>query len=465
MTLDGTAVDVRLSDRIDEVAETLTPTSGEDVLDAAGGAVLPGLHDHHVHLYSAAAAATSIRVGPPQVRDRAALVAALANAEAGEDGWIRAVGYHDSVAGELDRDALDALNAVAPEMPLRIQHRSGVLWILNSAGLARVGLADHRDGRLRSTDSWADALGRSETNLADLSQRLSGYGVTGITDATPDLAIADVVRFSELYRHGELRQHVHCLAPGKRILHDDDLDLEQLAGWIVERHRDDHPVAIHCVTAAQLLVTIAALREAGSHPGDRIEHAAVVPPDSLADVADLGVTVVTQPNFVAERGDQYLDEVPTAEHDHLWRVASLIEAGVPVALSTDMPFGDGDPWAAMRAAVYRATPSGAVLGAGECVTARTALTMFLGRPDQPTRARAVAPRRARGPVPAERAARNRPGRAGRRPGRSHDRRWPAHLRRVAADQSVAASAARRLAHWLAKNDWDTVAFGTIRSKP
>jgi predicted amidohydrolase YtcJ len=388
VTLDGTPVDLRLSDRIDEVAETLTPKSGEDVLDAAGGTVLPGLHDHHVHLYSAAAAATSIRVGPPQVRERAALAAALAEAETGEDGWIRAVGYHDSVAGPLDRNVLDA---IIPTTPLRIQHRSGVLWILNSAGLAQVGLADHPDGRLRSTDSWADALGRSETNLADLSQRLSGYGVTGITDATPDLAIADVVRFSDLHRHGELRQHVHCLSPGKRILHDDDLDLDQLAGWIAERHRDDHPVAVHCVTAAQLLVTIAALREAGCRPGDRIEHAAVVPPDCLSDVADLGVTVVTQPNFVVERGDQYLDEVPAADHDQLWRVASLLEAGVPVALSTDMPFGDGDPWAAMRAAVRRTTHSGAVLGGSECVPARTALTLFLGSAEHPARPRLVEP--------------------------------------------------------------------------
>ena len=87
---------------------------------------------------------------------------------------------------------------------------------------------------------------------------------------------------------------------------------------------------------------------------------------------------MTQPNFVAERGDQYLDEVPAAEHEQLWRVASLLRAGVPVALSTDMPFGDGDPWAAMRAAVHRTTPSGAVLGADECISARTALTMFSG---------------------------------------------------------------------------------------
>ena len=53
--------------------------------------MLPGLHDHHVHLYSAAAAATSIRVGPPQVRDKAGLAAALSDAMPGEDGWIRAV--------------------------------------------------------------------------------------------------------------------------------------------------------------------------------------------------------------------------------------------------------------------------------------------------------------------------------------------------------------------------------------
>ena len=389
--LDGTVIDLRVSEHIDEVAEMLTARPGEDVLDAAGGTVLPGLHDHHVHLHSAAAAEHSVRVGPPQVTDRAGLAAALTNAEAGDDGWIRAVGYHDSVAGPLDRDALDALNAVDPATPLRVQHRSGVLWILNSAGLARVGLTDHPDGRLRSTDSWSDALNRNETSLTAVSDRLSSYGVIGITDATPDLGINDIVRLEELHRHGDFRQHVHCLAPDKRILHDDDLDLEELAGWIAQRHRDGGLVAVHCVTAAQLLVTIAALREAGTHPGDRIEHAAVVPSDCLADLAELSVTIVTQPNFVAERGDHYLDEIPAAEHDQLWRVASLLQAGVPVALSTDMPFGDDDPWAAMRAAVHRTTPSGNVLSGRECVSARTALTMLLGRPDQPTRPRTVAP--------------------------------------------------------------------------
>jgi len=386
--LDGTETDIRTDERIVEVGN-LTPTKGEQVLDAAGGTVIPGLHDHHVHLRSAAAALTSARVGPAEVRGRDDLARALADATVGSDGWIRAVGYHEAVAGPLDREVLDE---VSPQVPVRIQHRSGVLWTLNSAGLARVGLADHPDGRLRSADrSWSDTLQRNEDGLAEVSSRLSAYGVTGVTDATPDFEVSDIVKLMEAHRHGELRQRVHCLAPGKRILHDVDLDHDELAAWIAERHAADAPVAVHCVTAAQLVVTLSALREAGTHPQDRIEHAAVVPGDSIAELTDLNVTVVTQPNFVAERGDQYLADIPAAEHHELWRVASLRSAGVKVALSTDMPFGDGDPWASMRAAVRRTTAAGAVLGAAECVSAREALTMFFGTSVEPTDARSIQP--------------------------------------------------------------------------
>jgi predicted amidohydrolase YtcJ len=385
--LDGTGTDIRVDERILEVGE-LAPDKGEQVFDAAGRTVIPGLHDHHVHLRSAAAALTSARVGPAEVRGRDDLARALAHAAVGSDGWIRAVGYHEAVAGPLDRHVLDE---VSPHVPVRVQHRSGVLWTLNSAGLARVGLTDHPDGRLRSVDrTWSDTLQRKEIGLGEVSRRLSEYGVTGVTDATPDLEVGDIVKLVQAHRHGELRQRVHCLAPGKRILHDADLDLDELTAWIADRHAiDEAPVAVHCVTAAQLVVTLSALREAGTHPQDRIEHAAVVPNDSLAEIADLGVTVVTQPNFVAERGDQYLADIPPTEHHELWRVASLRSAGVKVALSTDMPFGDGNPWATMRAAVHRTTATGAVLGPDECVSAREALMMFFGTSAAPTDSRAI----------------------------------------------------------------------------
>jgi predicted amidohydrolase YtcJ len=384
--LDGTEADIRAGERIVEVGD-LAPNKGEDVLDAAGGMVIPGIHDHHVHLRSAAAALTSARVGPAEVRGRDDLARALADAAVGSDGWIRAVGYHEAVAGPLDRDLLDE---VSPPVPVRVQHRSGVLWTLNSAGLTRVGLTDHPDGRLRSADrGWSDTLQRNEGGLAEVSRKLSAYGVTGVTDATPDFEVSDIVKLLAAHRRGELRQRVHCLAPGKRILHDGDLDLDELTAWIADRHADDAPVAVHCVTAAQLVVTLSALRAAGTHPDDRIEHAAVVPDDNIADLVDLGVMVVTQPNFVAERGDHYLADIPADEHHELWRVASLRAAGVKVALSTDMPFGVGDPWATMRAAVHRTTASGAVLGPDECVSAREAFTMFFGTSGNPAEARRI----------------------------------------------------------------------------
>ncbi|MGH3562302.1 MAG: amidohydrolase family protein, partial [Mycobacterium sp.] len=322
--LDGRIVDVRVEERILDVAATLDPQPDEDVLDAGFGAVLPGLHDHHVHLRAAAAAGDSLPVGPPRVRSKSQLSQALSNAAPDADGWIRAVGYHESVAGELDRSALDAL---LPATPLRIQHRSGALWMLNSAGLARIGLADHPDGRLRSMDhGWSNALQRRHTNLAELSHQLTGLGVTGVTDATPDLSADDIVAFMVAHRRGEFRPRPRFLAPGKKILHDDRLDLEALTDWIVDCHRDDHLVAVHCVTAAQLVVAIAALRAAGPDPRDRIEHAAIVPDDMIAELADLAVTVVTQPNFIAERGEAYLRDIAAHEQSQLWRVASLIAA-------------------------------------------------------------------------------------------------------------------------------------------
>ncbi len=396
--LDGAVVDIRVGSTVAAVAQGLAPEPGEDVYDARFGMVLPGLHDHHVHLWSSAAALESVAAGPPRVRTAAELREALHAAAPDTDGWIRAVGYHDSVAGTLDRHRLDD---ISPPVPVRVQHRSGALWSLNSAALSRIGAADHPDGRFFREDPAVPRV--KAPSLRKLSDRLAAFGVTGLTEATPGYGQRDVETFTQATTSGDLRQRLHCMAvagtaptaevsvgPAKIILDDTTLDLDALCRWTADNHAADHPVAVHAVTDSQLVVTVAALRETGVHPGDRIEHAAVVPDACIADLVQLGVTVVTQPNFVGERGDEYLAEVLAGQHDQLWRVASLADAGIPVALSTDTPFGDSDPWAAMRAAVHRVTPSGFVLGTAETVSPRTALQMFLGWPDRPAVARQVA---------------------------------------------------------------------------
>jgi dihydroorotase-like cyclic amidohydrolase len=54
--LDGTVTDIRVGEQIDEVGDNLDVRPGEGLLDAGRGTVLPGLHDHHVHIRSAASA-------------------------------------------------------------------------------------------------------------------------------------------------------------------------------------------------------------------------------------------------------------------------------------------------------------------------------------------------------------------------------------------------------------------------
>ncbi|HUO38448.1 MAG TPA: amidohydrolase family protein [Mycobacterium sp.] len=397
--LDGTVVDIRTARRITEVAATLAPRRGEDVFDAARHTVIPGLHDHHVHLRSAAAAAESVSAGPPHVHDREEFRRALARAQPDSDGWIRAVGYHESVAGPLDRATLDA---ISPPASVRVQHRSGALWILNSVALARLGIPDHPDGRLFRAERTPTPPLRVPS-LRPVSQRLAECGVTGVTDATPGQSRGDVEALAAARRSDDLRQRLHAMAdpdvdavagvtlgPVKLILDDDTLDFQWLKNTVRQCHSRGRAAAVHCVTDAQLVMTIAALKAAGSHPGDRVEHAAVVPDDCLDDLASLGVIVVTQPNFVAERGDVYLAEIPPPAREEVWRVRSLRAHHVKVALSTDLPFGDGDPWAAMRAAVHRRTPSGATLNTDERVDPMSALTMFFGHPDRPAEPRVVA---------------------------------------------------------------------------
>ena len=122
--------------RIETIHKALARQQGEAVLDARGGALIPGLTDHHLHLQSLAAALASVPCGPPTVETADALARMLADADP-KDGWLRGTGYFESVAGDLDRDRLDLIRS---DVPLRIQHRSGALWILNSLALGKLNL-------------------------------------------------------------------------------------------------------------------------------------------------------------------------------------------------------------------------------------------------------------------------------------------------------------------------------------
>jgi predicted amidohydrolase YtcJ len=154
--------------------------------------------------------------------------------------------------------------------------------------------------------------------------------------------------------------------------------LEALAGRIAWARAANRAVAAHCVTGAELALYLAALDLAGgAMRGDRIEHGAVIDDDALLAIAASGLTVVTNPVFVPDRGDRYLEVIPSHEHADLCRLASLARAGVPLAAGSDAPYASVDPWRSLRAARDRRTASGARLGAAEALGAAAALRLYL----------------------------------------------------------------------------------------
>ncbi len=405
-------LDLRLSEgRVYEVGHDLLPEPGEWEIDAQGATIIPGLHDHHIHLMALAAADDSVSCGPPDVNNPEQLSRALDNWE-GNGKWIRGVGYHDSVAGELNRDRLDAL---CDRRPIRIQHRSGAMWIVNSMGVQALGLdgddpppdierdaAGRATGRLFRMDHWLRdrwQKDQSVPNLKKLSLRLASYGVTGVTDATPTNGQAELSIFEAALAKGELLQHLMLMGSGqlplpshplalrgafKVMLDDVALPAFESLHWQIERaHMAERPVAIHCVTRASLLLALGVLMETHTIPGDRIEHSGVTPPEALGIIRKLPITVVTQPNFIRERGDAYLNDVDSEDQPWLYRCRAFLDAQVPLGGGTDAPFGHPDPWRAMRAAVDRTTVSGKCIGPDETLTPEQALGLFTSSPETP----------------------------------------------------------------------------------
>ena len=396
-------VDVRLGLQVEAIG-VLEPLPGEQVIEGRGDALLPGLHDHHIHLFGLAAARASVDCRPERALDEV-----VAQLRATQTDWVRGINYHESLAGELTARDIDQW---VSDRPVRIQHRSGIVWYLNSAALQAVD-ADAADlpgierdangrpnGRLFRMDQW---LGTRTTSpildLGPVSAALAGQGVTGVTDATHTNDAAQFLAFAARVRSGELLQTVRVMtglavtdtavgvAVGEHKIMLDEYRLPTLDKLVARiRHAHDaerRGVAIHCLTRIEFLLAMVALREAGTSRADRLEHASIVPPESIAELSSLGVTVVSQPSLVFTRGDRYRADVAAAEHRDLYRAATLMGAGVPWAASSDAPYGDANPWLSAHTSVTRRTSGGAALGLAEIQTPEAAVSAYLGSPDDP----------------------------------------------------------------------------------
>jgi len=401
--INGAIVDVRVGEVVEAIAAKLLPLQGERVLEAEGGELLPGLHDHHIHIYAAAAAHSSLdchvgavepELGRQHLARRIAAYPGL--------GWIRGINYHEQQLGELDRWMLDDL---CSHRPLRIQHRSGKVWVCNSLALSQLGFdrGDNDDGV--EIDAQGRLTGRIVRNdplmaqrlrqvgesagpdIGFLSRELARFGIVGVTDTSASNTLASVDNFNHLHQQGILLQQVEVMGADDlksgylKILLDEDRlpPLGELVARINRARDKGRNVAFHCVTHLELVFALAALDDAGS-PAlgfDRIEHGAMVNDDMAQRLAQMKMPVITQPGFLYAKGDQYLQDLSAPELDDLYRYRGLLDRGVSVVASSDGPYGPINPWQVVSSAANRATYSKALVTPVEQVEPEEALGGYL----------------------------------------------------------------------------------------
>lgn len=141
------------------------------------------------------------------------------------------------------------------------------------------------------------------------------------------------------------------------------------AGW---------PLALHAIGDAAIDLALDLIEEATEKYGARavpcrIEHFGISRPDQLERGGRLGVAVTPQAGFIGPIGDQMADMVGVERENWLYRGRSIIDAGMILAGSSDLPVADNNIRRGMQSAVDRTTHSGKLLGAGEAITSEEAL--------------------------------------------------------------------------------------------
>ena len=409
--------------RIAAVGET--SASGAEGIDCEGGVLLPAFIDAHCHLLAYAASLRAVDCSA--VRSIPEIVRAIAERAAATPvgAWLRAFGYEETSLAERRHPTRHDLDRAAPANPVRLVHRGGHASVLNSAALRLAGIDSateepaggviERDvpsgepsGVLLGMERPLDALvpplpyEALRAAVAEASERMLRAGVTCVQDATYTNGASAWELFERLMADGALPLDVVLMegfdhlgelpesgAEGRLRRGAVKIMIEELGDAIVPDeaelalrvaavHEAGRQVAVHAVgeraVAAATDAVEAALRR---RPRDghrhRIEHCGLLPAGLARRLARLGVAVGSQPSFVYERGERYLQLVPQEQQARLYAFRTLRDAGVRRAAGSDAPVTAPSPLASVAAAVERRTAAGRPIGADEGVDAVEAL--------------------------------------------------------------------------------------------
>ncbi|WP_434812174.1 amidohydrolase [Microbacterium sp. bgisy189] len=394
-------VDVHLRDgRVIDIAPAGALPRAGVVLDGAGGWLIPGLWDHHVHTVQWALVAQRVPLG--DATSAADAAARMGGAPALDDGRRVGTGFRDALWPDRPtRAMLDAVTADVPTYLINADVHS--VW-LNTAAFAREQLAATEDGMLREEPAFEISRRLNAVDPAvgdrfvtEALARAAALGIVGIVDLdmawnaeawtrrlaqgfdstrirfgvypalleraiSEGLATGDALDPAGLVRMGPLKlitdgslgtrtaacSHHYPGDPGNRGLLTIAPDI--LGELLTRATGAGLEVAVHAI--GDLANTHALDAFAATGAQGTIEHAQLVAHADIARFARLGVGASVQPEHAVD--DRDLTDTIWAEQTALpYPLRALADAGANLLFGSDAPVAPLDPWAAMAAAVFR----------------------------------------------------------------------------------------------------------------
>lgn len=153
---------------------------------------------------------------------------------------------------------------------------------------------------------------------------------------------------------------------------DDILEQANALGWQITAHAmGDKAVEmmINCIEKTSKI------SGNGNPLRHRIEHAGMTPPDLLKRMKELNIIPVSNPAFIFEFGDGYINDYGERV-ESMFPLGAYHKAGVTAAIGSDSPITDHNPLIGIHTALNRITQGGQIAGHSQRTGIKEMIKMY-----------------------------------------------------------------------------------------